>query len=131
GILEPRFSPIAPDPVSIATRYHYWTAGAAYPNLLKSLYIVRSQTDVLRLDRATEDFVPDSWPSFISLSRFSGRGPALAAGSGDVLIIPLGRRSPLSRGGRTGQEAAPPPVRDGRGRRGGLCFQAQAVGGWV
>src|SRR5688572_25626539 len=45
GILEPRFSPVPPDPVSIATRYHYWVAGATYPNLLKSLYIFRSPTD--------------------------------------------------------------------------------------
>src|SRR5262245_29961684 len=52
GVLEPRFSPVAPDPVSIATRYHYWAASAAYPNLLKSLYILRSPTDVLHLDRS-------------------------------------------------------------------------------
>ena len=24
GIFEPRFSPMPPDPISIATRYHYW-----------------------------------------------------------------------------------------------------------
>src|SRR5215204_2548656 len=52
GVFEPRFQPVLLDPVSIATRYHYWATSATDPDLLKSLYIVRPPSTVLQLDRA-------------------------------------------------------------------------------
>src|SRR5215510_5743457 len=101
GIFEPRFSPVPPDPVSIATRYHYWAASAAYPGLLKSLYIVRSPTEVLRLDRVTETFVPDSWPDVLAPpSDFrTGRGFGPRGLDADLLVVPLNRRILGGRGG--------------------------------
>jgi len=104
GIFEPRFSPVPPDPVSIATRYHYWASSAADPGLLKSLYIVRSPTDVLRLDRVTETFVPDSWPDILAPpSDFgTGRGFGPRGLEADLFVVPLNRR-PLGPGGLGGR----------------------------
>ena len=124
GILEPRFSSVPPDPVSIATRYHYWVISATYPNLLKSLYIVRSARDVLSLDRATETFVPDVWPDFLAASDEFGTGRGLGARAvgADLIVMPLNRRQPVSRGGRASQSVGgssrgrgsdPSPFRDG------------------
>ena len=121
GIFEPRFSPAVPDPVSIATRYHYWAASAAYPGLLKSLYIVRSPTDVLRLDRATEMFVPDLWPYVLAppADFGTGRGFGPRGVDADLLVLPLNRRPPGVRGGGRGLggpggpgEVPPPPARE-------------------
>ena len=98
GIFEPRFSPVPPDPVSIATRYHYWVISAAYPNLLKALYIVRSPTDVLRLDKAAEVFVPDAWPAVLPpAADFGTRGYPRGFDS-DLIVVPLNRRPPGQRG---------------------------------
>src|SRR4030095_1108983 len=109
-IFEPRFSPGAPDPVSIATRYHYWAASAAYPGLLKSLYIVRSPTDVLRLDRVSEAFVPDSWPDVLSPAADfgTGRGFFPRDTQTDLLVVPLNRRPPGGWGGWRGPGADVP-----------------------
>jgi signal transduction histidine kinase len=104
GIFEPRFSPVSPDPTSIATRYHYWATSATYPLLLKSLYIVRSPTDVLRFDRTTETFVPDSWPDILPPvpDLRIGRGFGVRGFGADLIVTPLNRRPP-GRGGRGGE----------------------------
>src|SRR4030095_4985048 len=117
GIFEPRFSPVAPDPVSIATRYHYWVASAAYPGILKSLYIVRSPTDVLRLDRATETFVPDLWPDVLaSPADFgTGRGFGPRGIDTDLLVVPLSRRPPGIRAGGRGPAEVPQAPRESGG----------------
>lgn len=110
GILEPRFSPVTPDPVSIATRYHYWAAGSSYPNLLKSLYILRGPSEVLRLDRTAEEFVPETLPGSLSLSVTSGRGwPRGFLEGRDLIMMPLGRRLPGPPGppGQFREAAAP------------------------
>jgi len=115
GIFEPRFSPIAADPVSIATRYHYWATSAVYPALLKSLYIVRPPTDVLRLDRLTETFVPDSWPADLAppTDFGTGRGFSPRGMGADLLVMPLNRRSPGGRGGRGPGEVPQVPRESG------------------
>jgi signal transduction histidine kinase len=111
GIFEPRFSPAAPDPVSIATRYHYWAASAAYPGLLKSLYIVRSPTDVLRLDRVTETFEPDSWPDVLAPSADFGTGRGFGPrGREALLVVPLNRWPFGVRGGGGGRGPEVPQV---------------------
>jgi signal transduction histidine kinase len=114
GIFEPRFSPAPPDPVSIATRYHYWAASAAYPGLLKSLYIVRSPTDVLRLDQVTETFVPDSWPDVLAppTDFGTGRGFGPRGVEADLLVMPLSRRNPAGWGGGRGQAEVPQVPRE-------------------
>ncbi|HET9217525.1 MAG TPA: HAMP domain-containing sensor histidine kinase, partial [Terriglobia bacterium] len=112
GIFEPRFSPVASDPVSIATRYHYWVTSAPYPSLLKSLYIVRSPTDVLRLDPVAEVFVPDAWPDVLPpVADFGSRGYPRGFES-DLIVVPLnrrplGQRGPGGRGGPGPEFSAP------------------------
>ena len=123
GIFEPRFSPVAPDPVSIATRYHYWATSAAYPNLIKSLYIVRSSTDVLSLDKVAEVFVPDKWPAGLTFSTDfgPGRGFGPRGVDADLIVIPLNRRLPGQRGpggrGGPGNESSAPRNTTGSGDR--------------
>jgi signal transduction histidine kinase len=106
GIFESRFPPAAQDPVSIATRYHYWAASAAYPGLLKSLYIVRSPTDVLRLDRVTETFEPSAWPEGLPFPADfgTGRGFGPRGMDADLIVMSLNRRGPGVRGGGRGPE---------------------------
>jgi hypothetical protein len=106
GVFEPRFQPVILDPVSIATRYHYWATSATYPNLLKSLYIVRPPSEVLRMNRATEEFAPDTWPPFLppfdGFAGERGRTFSFRDVGADVIVMPLNRRTGGPRGGLRG-----------------------------
>jgi signal transduction histidine kinase len=128
GVLEPRFSPA--DPVLIATRYHDWAASAAYPGLVKSIYIARRPAEVLRLDATMETFEPDSWPD--SLTRLAdyvaGRGTAPLDIDADLIVLPTNRRFNGPRGGRGPQGAGGDPA---RGLNAGVQDREPADSGWM
>jgi signal transduction histidine kinase len=109
GVLEPRPGALL-DPDSVATRYSLWVGDAAYPGLLKSLYIARYPTEVLELDPTTEVFVPSTWPSRLSqMAEFvTSRGRSNIELPPDVLMI---RNSPRFQGnrGRGGRGFGPGP----------------------
>jgi signal transduction histidine kinase len=113
-ILEPRPGALL-DPESVATRYSLWVGDAAYPGLLKSVYIARYPAEVLQLDPTTEIFMPAVWPARLSqMAEFvSSRGRADIELPPDVLLI---RNAPRFQGnrGRGGRDFGPggfPPQR--------------------
>src|SRR5262245_61942737 len=128
GELEPRFSPV--DPVLIAMRYHDWAATAAYPGLVKSIYIARRPAEVLRLDPTMETFEPDSWPAALPrlADYVAGRGTAPPDIDGDLIVLPTNRRFNGPRGGRGAQG---PGGDSTRGLSAGLQDRDPADSGWM
>jgi signal transduction histidine kinase len=104
-MLEPR--PQNPsDVTSIAARYKEWADTAAYPALLKNLYLAQVPSRVMRLDTAKGVFEPSAWPPELApMADFVARRSPVPLNLGtDALLIPLDRR--------------PLPPRQGRGFRG-------------
>jgi len=101
AMIEPRQGgPSGPE--AVAARYQEWAGSAAYPGLVKSLYIAHFPQEILRLDATKGVFVPDSWPAYLPPmdSFVSGRGREPLEIERDVLLIRMGRRFPGGRGGR-------------------------------
>jgi len=101
-VLDPR--PALPsDPESIAMRYKEWVETAAYPSLVKNVYLTQPPSGLLRLDRSTGIFESATWPAHLSgVAEFVSRqnGPPLDFNA-DAMLIPLDRRfSGPGRGGR-------------------------------
>ena len=123
-MLEPR--PQFPsDPESLAARYKEWAATSMYPTLLKDLYIVQSQSGVLRLDRGKAVFEPASLPAHLSrVADFVSwqNGPPLDFEAGiDVILIPLDRRfGGPGRGRGFRGPGGPPGPRLAKVRRGAM-----------
>src|SRR5574339_463587 len=66
--LEPRFSPASLEPSLVAARYLDWAGSAGYPDLVRTLYIVRPSEEVLRFNATTGMFEPhDLSPSVAPL----------------------------------------------------------------
>ena len=133
-MLEPR--PGFPsDADSIVGRYKEWAGTAAYPNLLKTLYLTQPPSGVLRLDPAKGVFEAGAWPPQLShVAEFVSRqNPASLDLDADALLIPLDRRPGLPRPGPRGSRGpgGPPPggtpEDGGRGFRGPRGFLAPGL----
>jgi signal transduction histidine kinase len=119
-MLEPR--PQNPsDVTSIAARYKEWAETAAYPTLLKNLYLAQVPSRVLRLDPAKGVFEPSAWPPELApMADFVARRIPVPLNLGtDALLIPLDRRPLPPRQGRGFRGPGGPPPPGPRGGRGG------------
>ena len=116
-MLEPR--PGFPsDPESIALRYKEWASTAAYPDLLKDLYLAQPQVGVMVLDRATAVFEPGAWPPYLSsVAGFVSRQNSPPSDV-DAILIPLDRRFPGPGPGRGFRGPGGPSGSSGAGRAG-------------
>jgi signal transduction histidine kinase len=91
-------------------RYARWRSGAAYPALVKDVFVTVARSDRLRrFDPVTSTFVEAEWPPELALVRDRSLGPGLAAARGSgrgpgffppfddeipVLALPVPEREP-------------------------------------
>ena len=100
NVLEPRFSPVSFDSWVVAARYQDWLASAAYPDLVRNLYLVRPSDEVLRFNPTAGIFERDSSASLLPFIAgwLAGQVPSLPPMDSDLLVLSFNRRFPGLRG---------------------------------
>jgi hypothetical protein len=100
NVLEPRFSPVSFDSSVVGARYQDWLASAAYPDLVRNLYLVRSTDEVLRFSPTAGVFEPDSSLSLLPFVAgwVAGRTPSLPPIDSVLLVHSLNSMFPGNRG---------------------------------
>jgi hypothetical protein len=92
--LEPRFFPVSFDASLVGTRYLDWVASAGYPDLVRTLYLVRSSDEILRFNPKTSEFEPDVSSSAVTpvAEWLAGRtpGPLFLGSDFVVLSVQMG-----------------------------------------